>query len=104
MKKYFTGILIVFGVVTVLALLSNLIRWDETPLEHTIFVFPLVIGSVLQIPLLAVLRKIVGGNHSSFIFLSYWLIPCITGLCYSGLYYIGMLGRDRLLRSDVAKK
>lgn len=87
MKKHLLIALVIFVAVTSMALASNFIPWDETPLEQTIFALPLGIGLFLEVPFLAILGSVdPDANYVSYQ-LSWIVIPFVAGLFYSGVAY-----------------
>lgn len=106
MKKHLTVAIIIFVLVASLSLASNFIRWDETPLEQTVFALPLGVGLLLEIPFLALMGLIKNGMHGQFISdRTLWiLIPFIAGFCYSGLYYLIVYGVRKLLNAHSQKE
>ncbi len=88
MKKHLIIAVVLFGVITALALASNFIRWDETALEQTIYALPLGIGLLLQMPFMSLMGLWIGNttNYANYGLL--WsIIPFITGAFYATLYF-----------------
>lgn len=80
--------------VTSLVLATNVIPWDETPLEQSIATLPLGLGLLLELPFL-IPMAILTGNGSGNGLISYdWhpvmmrVTPFVAGVCYSGLFYL----------------
>ena len=88
MKKHLITAAVIFVVVVALGLATNFIRWDETPLEQTIWALPLGVGLVLELPFLMIMGMFVR-DTTSFINYPFWwtIIPFIAGACYGSLYY-----------------
>lgn len=93
MKKITISI-VVFVVVTSLVLATNIIPWDETPLEQSIAALPLGLGFLLELPFL-ISMAILTGNGSGVGLISYDLqpvvmrvMPFVAGASYSGLFYL----------------
>jgi len=88
MKKHLIVAAVLFGAVTALALASNFIRWDETPLEQTIYALPLAIGLLLQMPFLSIMGLWIGNTTNYVNYELLWsIIPFITGAFYASLYF-----------------
>ena len=88
MKKHLTTAVVIFVVVAALGIASNFIRWDETPLEQSIFALPLGIGFGLELPFLMMMGMFVRDTTSYINYPFLWtIIPFIAGACYGGLYY-----------------
>lgn len=89
MKKNSKIILAIFLFVSVLSLAANFIRWDETPLEQSIFALPLGLGLLLEMPFLTIMGFFVKDGNINYQLL--WIIiPFVTGAFYSGIYYLVM--------------
>lgn len=93
MKKIIISI-VIFVVVTSLVFATNVIPWDETPLEQSIAALPLGLGFLLELPFLISIA-ILTGNGSAIGLISYdWhsvtmrVMPFVAGACYSGLFYL----------------
>lgn len=94
MKKVRIITLVIFVTVFVLVLATNLIHWDETPLEQSIVALPFGLGLLLELPFLLI-GAILTGNGSDNGLISYdWrptimrVIPFLAGAFYSGLFYL----------------
>lgn len=88
MKKHIIISIAIFSVVTALSLASNFIRWDETPLEQTIYALPLGIGLLLEMPFLRIMGLWIGETTGYVNYELLWsIIPFITGSFYATLYY-----------------
>ena len=94
MKKVRIITLAIFVVVFALVLATNLIHWDETPLEQSIAALPLGLGFLLELPFM-LLAAMLTGNGSGNGLISYdWhptmmqVMPFLAGAFYSGLFYL----------------
>lgn len=88
MKKHYIIASIVFVVFVGLALASNFIHWDETPLEQTIWALPLAFGLLIQMPVLPFVAALFGKNEFMGNDLIWEVSPIVAGLLYSGLYLL----------------
>lgn len=84
MKKHYIITSVIFIVVVGLALASNFIHWDETPLEQTLFAYPLAFGMLLQAPSLplGLIWMLMPGDYENFIF------PLVINPLISGVFYV----------------
>ena len=88
MKKHLIVAFILFVIIAAFGLATNFIRWDETPLEQTIYAFPLGIGLMLEVPFFAIMGAIIGDRTTYVNYSLFWtIIPFIAGLFYAGIYY-----------------
>lgn len=87
MKKNLITTLGCFYIVTTLCFFSNFIRWDETPLEQSLWVLPLGIGLLLQIPLFSATFFLLPADHTVRYSTIWTIIPLLTGSLYSLLLY-----------------
>ena len=94
MKKIRIITLVIFIAVFALVLATNMIHWDETPLEQSIAALPLGLGFLLELPFL-ILGAVLTGNGSGDGLFSYdWqpvtiqAMPLVAGAFYSGLFYL----------------
>lgn len=93
MKKIIISVVLFVGV-TSLVFATNVVRWDETPLEQSIVALPLGLGLLLELPFL-IPMSILTGNGSGVGLISYdWhpvtmrVMPFVAGVWYSGLFYL----------------
>jgi hypothetical protein len=94
MKKVRIISLVMFIIIFGLVLATNLIHWDETPLEQSIAALALGLGLVLELPFLLI-GAFLTGNGSDNGLISYdWhstilqVMPFLAGAFYSGLFYL----------------
>ncbi len=94
MKKFRIITLVIFAAIFALVLATNLIHWDETPLEQSIVALPLGLGLLLELPFLLI-GAMLTGNGSDNGLISYdWhptiiqVTPFLAGAFYSGLFYL----------------
>ena len=99
MKKHLVIAAVLFGIVTALSLASNFIRWDETPLEQTIYALPLAIGLLLEMPFLWVMGLWIGDTTGNVNYELLWsIIPFITGATYASLSYFIFFSSRKFLK------
>jgi len=99
MKKHLIIAAVIFSMVTALSLASNFIRWDETPLEQTIYALPLGIGLLLQIPLFSIMGMWIGDTTDYVNYELLWsVIPFITGALYATIYYFIVFSSKRFFK------
>ncbi len=106
MKKNLIITIIIFSVVTTLSLASNVIRWDETPLEQTAWSIPLGIGFLLQAPIMAISIPLISPSSDTnfnpeFYQLMSYVFPFITGLSYSLVYYLILLLSNKIVNNKL---
>ncbi len=94
MKKVKIITLVIFVAIFALVLATNLIHWDETPLEQSIAALPLGLGLLLELPFLLI-GAMLTENGSGNGLISYdWyttmmqVMPFLAGAFYSGLFYL----------------
>lgn len=78
-----TALAIIVTIISLaLMLLTNFVRWDETPLEQSLFALPLGIGLVLEIPFLyAAIYLGIFEKIKNF-------LPLIAGIFYGATVYL----------------
>lgn len=98
MKKSFLTTTGIFLFITLLCLASNFIRWDETPLEQTMFALPLALGLFIQMPILAALGLFFRMSGESMNYELIWtLSPFFTSTFYIVVYYMWVILTCKLL-------
>lgn len=94
MQKVRIITLVIFIAVFVLVLATNLIHWDETPLEQSIAALPLGLGLLLELPFLFVATMLTGNGSDNGLISYDWhptmmqIMPFLAGAFYSGLFYL----------------
>lgn len=90
MKKHLNISIIVFILISALGLAANFIRWDETPLEQSIYAIPLFIGFMLEMPFLRIMGLLISDTQTEPInYTLIWsIIPFVTGMFYAAFYYL----------------
>lgn len=74
-------------IVTGMGFAGNFIRWDETPLEQSIWAIPLFTGLLLQIPFLFIVSLFT--PEPTYFYPMLWVItPPIAGFVYGSVTYL----------------